>query len=102
MGRCIDQIRGEETDPGNSYWVYPIFAQHPTAVRDQLIEAGFDATCQARMSVIQPADESRDVDTANFWWKHVVFLPWYVELTDQAIEQMGQLLKSVELLEELP
>jgi len=98
MGRYMDRRIGRLHHALHSYWVYPIFVNEPTVVRERLCAAGFDATCQARMAVISGADELRTATVATEVWKHVVFLPWYPELTNEAVEAMAGLIDPSDLM----
>jgi perosamine synthetase len=93
MGRFVDSRMGREHPASHSYWVYPVFVQDPIAVRDRFRAAGFDATCQARMTVVPPADDSRHPTSACDIWKHVVFLPWYPEMPQDAVDKMASLIR---------
>lgn len=98
MGRYLDRRIGRAHDALHSYWVYPIFVNEPLVVRDRFRAAGFDATCQSRMAVVPAVDELRTAVVATEVWKHVVFLPWYPELTHDAVEAMAGLIEPSEIM----
>lgn len=91
MGRHLDERLGQSHVASHSYWVYPLFVGDPIAVRARLCTAGFDATCQTRMTVVPAIDDSRLPTSASCIWKQVVFLPWYPEMPDEAVDAMGNL-----------
>jgi dTDP-4-amino-4,6-dideoxygalactose transaminase len=92
LGRMMDQRLQVRRPQNHIYWVYPIFTDSPSAVRDRLQAAGFDATCQTRMCVIPPVDATRLADSADRNLQRVVFLPWYPELPMERAEALAQLL----------
>jgi dTDP-4-amino-4,6-dideoxygalactose transaminase len=94
MGRHMDKRIGREHGPSHSYWVYPVFVHDPIAVRDRLREAGFDATCQARMSVVPASDDTRQSIRTSNRWKQVVFLPWYPGMPIEEVDKMASLIQS--------
>jgi hypothetical protein len=44
------------------------------------------------MSVVPAADEQRNAKLAQQRWERIVFLPWYPELSDEAVEQLATLI----------
>jgi hypothetical protein len=94
IGRYLDKRLGAQRAVSHSYWVYPVFVDTPTILRDRLRAAGFDATCQSRMAVVPAIDDSTFPTTASLIWKHVVFLPWFPELPDRVIDEMADLVRS--------
>jgi perosamine synthetase len=92
MGQMLDRRIGLQHDPSHSYWVYPVVADRPHELRDRLQAAGFDATCQARMIVVPAIDLERIPVATQRLWSHVVFVPWYPDLTEGALEEMGRIL----------
>lgn len=95
MGRYLDSRIGLIHAASHSYWVYPLFASDPIAMRDALRVAGYDATCRTRMAVVPAPDESRLPTLALDNWQHVVFLPWYPEMSDEAVDVMASVIQSV-------
>ncbi|MCA9215024.1 MAG: aminotransferase class V-fold PLP-dependent enzyme [Planctomycetales bacterium] len=91
MGRYLDKQIGVSRSENDSYWVYPVFVPQAKRLADDLRAAGIDATCQNRMNVVTPIDH-RTAPTASWLWHHVVFLPWYPELPDFIVSQMGGLI----------
>jgi len=91
MGRYLDKRIGLEHAESHSYWVYPLFVHDPTVVRDRLRAAGFDAICQSRMTVVPAIDDSRLPTLARLKWNQVVFLPWYPEMPDRAMDEMANI-----------
>jgi dTDP-4-amino-4,6-dideoxygalactose transaminase len=92
LGRLLDRQIGQRHSPGHSYWVYPLFTPDASVLRDRLHAADFDATCLSRMTVVPAVDDLRVPALAQRNWNRVVFLPWYPELTDQAVERMAELI----------
>lgn len=101
LGRHLDRRIGLEHGAAHSYWVFPIFVRDPTAVRDRLRKAGFDATCQARMAVVPAIDDVRAPTSADTLWKNVVFLPWYPDMPQQAVDAMADLIRPSDMLSAL-
>jgi perosamine synthetase len=93
LGRNLDSRIGHTHSESHSYWVYPLFVDNPIALRDRLRAAGFDATCQARMTVVPAVDDSRVPTVANRLWKQVLFLPWYPDLPLDAVNDMAELIR---------
>jgi hypothetical protein len=78
--------------------VYPIFVKDAKSVCGRLRNAGFDATASNRMAVI-PSDEALLCpDSALRHWQNVVFLPWYPELPDAALQRMAGCLTSSDFI----
>ncbi len=94
LGHRLDERIGLFHAPTHSYWVYPIFVRNPTEVRIQLRAAKFDATCQSRMTVVPAVDDSRIPESARLCWQHVLFLPWYPELPDAAVDEMAAIISN--------
>lgn len=92
MGRILDSKMGLKRDATHSYWVHPIFVHDPVALCEHLRASGFDATHQARMTVVPSADDTRQAVTACANWEHVVFLPWYPDMPFEALDEMADLL----------
>jgi dTDP-4-amino-4,6-dideoxygalactose transaminase len=97
LGRLLDGHTGVRHSASHTYWVYPIFVHDPVGVQERFRRAGFDATCQARMAVVPGIDETRTAAGTSDLWKHVVFLPWYPELPQNAVVQMSRLIGSADL-----
>lgn len=97
LGRRLDQLIGRRQSATHSYWVFPLFVQNPVMVRNRLRQCGFDATSEARMAVVPAIDDSRVPTFSLQHWKRVVFLPWYPELPDEAIDKMADLIRCVEV-----
>lgn len=98
MGRSLDAQIGQLHAALHSFWVYPLFVHDPLGVRDRLRKGGFDATCRARMTVVPAVDELRLSTLACYSWEHVVFLPWYPEMPDNAVNQLASLVGRSDLL----
>ncbi|MFO0915143.1 MAG: DegT/DnrJ/EryC1/StrS family aminotransferase [Pirellulales bacterium] len=94
LGRQLSRCIGHEHPASHTFWVYPIFVSDPIVLRDRLRAAGFDATCQARMTVVPAGDRSRDPTMASTAWKHVLFLPWYPDLPEYAVDIMASVIAS--------
>lgn len=96
LGRRLDQRIGRSHDTSHSYWVYPLVTDEPTVVRDRLVASGFDATCLSRMTIVPHSDSVSKPTAASDFWEHVVFLPWYPELTTEAVDEMARVIASIE------
>jgi len=94
LGRRMDRALGRSRSAGDVYWVYPLFVPDAQAIRDRLCAAGFDATCRARMAVVPALGDGRAAEIAQQRWRHFVFLPWFAEMPDRAIDQMAALIAS--------
>ncbi|MDP4645751.1 MAG: DegT/DnrJ/EryC1/StrS family aminotransferase [Akkermansiaceae bacterium] len=97
MGRLLDTKIGIKRGAFHSYWVYPIFVRDPIAVCERLCAAGFDATCQARMTVVPAIDDARKAVSACSRWEHAVFLPWYPDMPFEALDDMIDLLSESDI-----
>ena len=97
MGRHLDSRLGLAHAASHSYWAYPLFVNDPIAMRDRLRAAGYDATCRARMTVVPATDKSRLPTLALYNWQHVLFLPWYPEMPDEAVDEMASVVRSAGL-----
>ena len=93
LGRYLDNRIGQAHSTSHSFWVYPVFVHDPIALRDRLRAAGFDATCQSRMTVVPAVDDVRTSVAACTAWKNVVFLPWYPDLPQSAVIAMADLIR---------
>jgi perosamine synthetase len=93
MGQRLDAKIGRSHGPLHSYWVYPVTVDAPSALRDRLRSAGFDATCLARMTVVSAVDELRIPVTARRNKERIVVLPWYPEMPDAAVDMMAELIE---------
>ncbi len=96
MGKYLDSCLGQHHAESHSYWIYPIFVPDPLSVRDRLRAAGFDATCQSRMTVVTVADDSKNPMSAIACWKQILFLPWYPDLPKSAIHEMAMQIRTAE------
>ncbi len=97
LGLYLDNRIGLTHSASHSYWVYPVFVHDPIALRDRFRAAGFDATCQARMTVVPAIDGLRTPATASNEWKHVVFLPWYPDMPLNVVAAMADLIRPADL-----
>ncbi len=80
---------GGELSP-HYYWVFPIVADHPTAVIQALRDAGFDATEGRSLAVVeQPSPGTGANANARALRAHTVFLPFYPEMTADARARMA-------------
>lgn len=92
MGERLDPWLGIEHAAGHSYWVYPVFVKAPTDVCERLRQAGFDATMRSRMTLVPSQGVGDEIEGMELDWDDVLFLPWYPELTDQALHRMAELI----------
>ena len=95
LGSRLDGRLGLRRTASHSYWVYPVFVDDPNAVRDRLLAAGFDATRQTRMAIVPAADNSRPAVSARQSMEQAVFLPWYPELSIEAVDTMADAILGV-------
>ena len=93
LGRLLDKRLGVERSQRHTYWVYPIFRSDANGICQRLQARGFDATCSSRMIVVPPDSPSAIPKTAADMWQNVIFLPWYPELTESAVEEMAAILR---------
>jgi len=96
MGRRFGARIGRSHDPSHSFWVYPLVVDAPSALRDRLRDAGFDATHLARMAVVPAADASRVPAGARRVLERMVVLPWYPDMPDDAIDAMARIVGTIE------
>jgi perosamine synthetase len=89
MGKDLNLRLGRDHAASHSYWVYPIFVKDAKSVCGRLRDAGFDASASNRMAVIPSDNALLRPDFALRHWQNVVFLPWYPELTDGALQRMA-------------
>ena len=92
LGRSLDERIGNQHPPVHSYWVYPIFVTEKSGLCERLSSAGFDATGLSRMTVVSPTEPANIPVGAQNHWDKVLFLPWYPELTDDALEKMSAII----------
>jgi len=80
----------------NTYWVFPIFLSQPGSTVERLRQSGFDATRQCRLAVVDPPEDRLHLDPRNAreLLSRVVFLPWYPDLPDRALQNMSSVLRS--------
>ncbi len=97
LGKFLDSRIGQEHTATHSYWVYPVFVHDPIAICERFQAAGFDATRQARMTVVPAVDDPRTPASAAAVWKHVVFLPWYPDMPHGAVDEMAGLIRPSDL-----
>ena len=45
------------------------------------------------MIVVPPIDDSRVATSARRSWNQVLFLPWYPEITEKAVDEMAKLVR---------
>lgn len=50
---------------------------------------------KSRMVVVPPVDDERVPIQAQFAWNHIVFLPFYPELSNDAVDQFAGLLRPI-------
>ena len=93
LGRRMDKLLSQRRETEHSYWVYPLFLTYAKEQALHLRSAGFDATSLSRMTVV-PATRSQRAENVERLWKDVLFLPWYAELTGDAIAEMGDIIQS--------
>lgn len=94
LGRRLDRLLAQSQPPDHSRWVYPLFLPSADKLACKLRAHGFDATQLSRMTIVPDATPSRSAPVARRIWKDVLFLPWYVELTEDAVDEMGQIVRS--------
>ena len=76
----------------HTHWVFPILVDNPQQVLAGLRRAGFDATQgQSLWVVAAPGDRPwLEPTAAREVLSHVVFLPLYPEMSNQAVRRMAQ------------
>ncbi|MHB0956583.1 MAG: DegT/DnrJ/EryC1/StrS family aminotransferase [Pirellulaceae bacterium] len=81
----------------NSYWVFPILADNPPLLVEQLRRAGLDATCRTRLAIVEPPTGRPQLEPVNVrrLLETLVFLPWYPTIPERLVERMVRILTSV-------
>ena len=92
LGKRIDSLLGKARDDCDTYWVYPVVSDEAGRLVERLHRAGFDATTRSRMGIVATNGTSRQPTRAIEMWRKVLFLPWYPELSDDALDQMAAIL----------
>lgn len=77
------------------YWVFPVLVRNPRRLISDLRENGFDATQGESMTVIAspPGHPQSEPEFAHQLHKQLVYLPFYPELPDSALEKIPEILK---------
>lgn len=91
-GERLDRRLGIRRPAQSVYWVYPVFSQEPDRLCERLRARGFDATRCSRMKALPAANVRFRPGIAEAMWAQIVFLPWYPELSDQAVQQMADVI----------
>jgi len=80
---------------GPTYWVFPILSNEPERLLPLLRQAGFDATQGSSMCAIGPPADRPELfpAAAAETLAHIVYLPFYPDLPDRAIQRMAQVLR---------
>ena len=67
---------------------------HPAALRQTLLTAGFDSTQADSMGVVPMPEhsDSADPENARRMLQHTVFLPFYEALPPRELEQMASII----------
>jgi len=83
------------------YWVYPVLAKNPKRLIKSLREKGFDATQGGSMKVIEPPLGHSRVEPVYSHQLHreLVYLPFYPELSDSALEMLPEIVMRSERIE---
>ncbi|MEM6473476.1 MAG: aminotransferase class I/II-fold pyridoxal phosphate-dependent enzyme [Planctomycetota bacterium] len=97
LGRNLDSRIGLTRSKLHTYWVYPVFVHRPQELVERLRLAGYDATRQSRMALVPSNNTAAAVSKTDRAWSRVVFLPWYSDLTDDAISEMGDVVNDCNL-----
>jgi dTDP-4-amino-4,6-dideoxygalactose transaminase len=98
MGKDLNLRLGRDHAASHSYWVYPIFVKDAKSVCGRLRNAGFDASASNRMAVIPSDNAMLRPESALRLWRNVVFLPWYPELPDAALQRMADCLTTSDFI----
>lgn len=102
MGKKFDLILKQTRPKHSNYWIYPIYSTDKEQLCDALRDSAFDATTLSRMAIVKtPADRENliPIETLKSW-NNVVFIPWYPELTDRALETMGKVITTSRIASE--
>jgi len=80
---------------GHTHWVFPILTDQPRRVIELLRGEGFDATQGQSMVVVPPPPDRPQLfpTAAAEALARIVYLPFYPDMPDHAIERMAQALK---------
>ncbi len=79
------------------FWVFPILTRAPERLISALRDTGFDATAGRSLDVVERATGRSDGDNSNARavLSHMVFLPFYPEMTDEAWANMAGVVNEV-------
>lgn len=91
LGQQMDHLLGSQGSGGH-YWLYPVFDADPEQLALRLRNNGFDATTRSRMTVV-PNCDSRQAERAHANWQRIVFLPWQVDLPEDAMKSMAHMIQ---------
>lgn len=92
LGATLDCPGGSLTP--HYYWVFPILVPEPKRVIRALRQAGFDATEGRSFDVVQDplGSGAHDTTQARDILSHVVYLPFYPEMSRRGWERMAEVL----------
>ena len=79
------------------FWVFPILTLAPERLISALRDTGFDATAGRSLDVVEKVTGRSDGDNSNARTalSHMVFLPFYPEMTDEAWANMAEVVNEV-------
>lgn len=97
--RVLARARGELEIPGaqariHTYWVFTVIARDPVALVSALRARGFDATRVATLAAVAAPPDRPEADPkeARALLARLVYLPVYPEMSEDALDELGQLL----------
>ena len=81
---------GAENAP-HTYWVFPILAEEPDRLTEELVRQDFDATQGQSLCVVPPPNDRREMEAifAQTMLDKMVFLPFYPELPLDEAQRMA-------------
>lgn len=97
--RFAEALRGSFVCPAayvspHMYWVFPILADAPDAVRMELFRHGFDSTQGQSMIVVEPpaGRDNLEPHEARRLLARILYLPFYDALPDAELDRMAAVL----------
>ncbi|WP_339728599.1 aminotransferase class I/II-fold pyridoxal phosphate-dependent enzyme [uncultured Gimesia sp.] len=94
----LAQSQPELLDSRHSFWLFPLLSDQPETLIEYLQQQGFDSTQRGRLMVVHPPTNRPELNCPNatHLLNRTVFLPCYPELSEAAIDEMCDLILSLE------
>lgn len=107
--RLAHALRGSFACPAahlspHAFWVFPILADAPDAVRLELARYGFDATQGHSMIVVDPpaGREGLEPRETRRFLSRILFLPFYDAMPDEELDRMAAVLVDFSVARAVP